>query len=204
MPCTTSSFTETQSVCRYPGTSWKFGTPPAARIDRARRWRRARAASRPGASSRTRRGEGRGGRAARRPASSGARPASCRSSDGTRHGRLRRRRGRAGGTRPRSASAAKMRAVTSSTVPSAVDSMSRPRLAVHVDERRGLALVDVLAVADGLFGVVGAALLDRRACAGGATTRPASAHELGCTASSASPRSARSSSRSATWSAVRG
>ena len=32
MPCTTSEFTEAQIVLRYPGTSMKFGSPPAPRM----------------------------------------------------------------------------------------------------------------------------------------------------------------------------
>jgi hypothetical protein len=32
MPCTTSSLTDTHTVWRYPGTSWKLECPPSARI----------------------------------------------------------------------------------------------------------------------------------------------------------------------------
>ncbi len=65
------------------------------------------------------------------------------------------------GTRPRDASASKMRAVTSSSVPTPSMGTTSPRLAVHVEDRRRLALVDREAVGDDLFGVVGAALVDR-------------------------------------------
>ena len=44
--------------------------------------------------------------------------------------------------------------MTSSGVPEPVDDTSRPRSSYHVDQRRGLLLVEVEPPADGLLGVV--------------------------------------------------
>ena len=65
------------------------------------------------------------------------------------------------GTSSRDASASKMRAVTSSSVPTPSMRTTSPAPAVHVEDRRRLALVDREAIGDHLFGVVGAALVDR-------------------------------------------
>ena len=54
-----------------------------------------------------------------------------------------------------------IREVTSSTVAEAVDLDQQAAVAVDRDQRRGLARVDLLAVADRLLGVVDAALLVR-------------------------------------------
>ena len=154
--------TETRRSCGgSPRTSWKFGFAPRAADDAARPRHRARAVVTPGAISAARRVERRGRDAARARPSRGARRASCRSSGGTPRVRPRRRRRPARARAPRAPR--RCASVTSSSVPTPSISHDDAAVAVDVEDRRRLALVDRQAVRDDLLGVVGAALLHARA-----------------------------------------